>query len=572
MDPSTPRRGRLVLPALILIVLTLAAFLPVLGNGFINLDDDLSVTANPAVRAGITREGIRWAFTSLGYASNWHPLTWLSHQADVSLFGLDPAGHHLTSLLLHAANVLLLLLLLARMTGARWPSFLAAALFAVHPLHVESVAWVAERKDVLSTLLGLLCLLAWLEYLRRPASGRYILALALFVLGLLAKPMLVSFPFVLLLLDYWPLGRRQRREPAGGERGSRYLPPLTEKLPFFILAAASSLVTWLAQARGGALNPLSRTDPGGRVANALVSYVRYLGKTVWPSGLVPFYPLPAHGWGWWRIAGAALILVAVSLLALRGRRPWFAAGWLWYLVTLLPVIGLVQVGEQALADRYTYLPLIGIFIMIAWGLDEPAWRVPRLRHFLAVLAGATLLACAVLTWTQVGYWKDSLTLFGRTLEVSRDNWLALTNYGLALEEAGRYPEATARLEEALALDPGWAPARNNLGLALARSGRLAEARVHFQEALRLQPGSAEARLNLANVLALQGLPAEALVQVREAVRLAPRLAMAHNNLGVYLLREGRREEARGEFREALRLDPFQEEAKANLRDALAAGP
>ena len=419
--------------ALLLAAVVLAAFWPVLGAGFIAYDDAVYVTKNPNVQRGFDAASLKWAWSSF-YALNWHPLTWMSHTLDWRLFGPRPAGHHLTSLLLHVANTLLLFLVLVRATGATGRSAAAAALFGIHPLHVQSVAWVAERKDVLSTLFWMISMMAYVRYARAPSLPKYLVVAAAFALGLAAKPMLVTLPFALLLLDVWPLGR-------WGARGARFL--LAEKLPLIALSAIFGAVTFAAQRSGGGIASAEVVPLGLRVSNALVSYVRYLGKTIWPRGLAIFYPHPLDTLPAWQVLGAALFLTAVTLTAVRQRRghPYLLFGWLWYVGTLVPVIGLVQVGAQAMADRYTYVPAIGVFVAACWGvaalLDRLMPRRPAAsRRWAAILGSAAVLLLAVATRAEAGFWRDSRTLFEHALAATKNNYTAHTGLGSALAAKG----------------------------------------------------------------------------------------------------------------------------------------
>ncbi len=507
--------------ALLLALATAAVFRPSLGNGFIDFDDDWYITANRHVTGGLTRENIGWAFTSLGYASNWHPLTWLSHQADVQLFGLSPAGHHLTSLLLHAAGAALLFLALRGMTGAAGPSACAAALWALHPLRVESVAWAAERKDVLAGLFLMLTLLAYLRYLRRPATGRYLALLGSLVLGLLAKPTLMSLPAALLLLDYWPLGRWT--PPATGRRP---VPParlLIEKLPLLLPAVASAAVTVLAQARGGGLRDAVLYPIRLRFANASLSAVRYLAKTAWPADLAILYPFLAHGLPAWQVAAATAVLAGITatVLLLRRAHPCLGAGWLWYLVTLLPMAGLVQVGYQAMADRYTYLPSIGLALMLCWGIPAILPPFPRRKAILGALAAAALLALAWRTGMELAYWRTSGALFTRALAVTENNWLMHNNLGAWLDRQQRDEEAAGQFREALRLNPVYSTAHYNLGTHLLRNKRLAEAEAELRRALELRPDFPDAHFNLGISLFWQGRAREAIAQYRQTLRQRP---------------------------------------------------
>ncbi len=596
--------------AIALAAVVLASLWPVLGHDFItSYDDERYVTGNPHVLRGLTLDGIRWAWTTT-HAANWHPLTWMSHMLDVQLYGLSPAGHHLTSLLLHVANTLLLFLALRLATGATLRSGIAAALFGVHPLHVESVAWVAERKDVLSALFWMLALVAYVRYARAPSARRYVPVAAALGLGLCAKPMLVTLPLVLLLLDLWPLGRL-----AGvGPRALR--PRIREKVPLLALSAASSAITLVAQSSGEAVAALERLPLTERLANSVVSYAAYLRKTVWPLDLAVFYPHPRGAHRPWEVAGAALLLVLATILAARVRRkrPYVLVGWLWYLGTLVPVIGWIQVGDQAMADRYTYLPLVGIFVIAAWGVADLAAAVgaswlrrgpPRTlaaadSPWILLPSGVAILALAACARVQAGTWRDSVSLFEHALEKTRDNPVAHSNLGharrgaieraerhyrealrlepghpeshnglgLLLHETGRLEQAVAHYESALRSRPGYPEAHNNLGRAFQEMGRLEQAVAHYESALRLRPGYVEARNNLGVALLGSGRAAEAIPHLEEAVRLDPADARAHNNLGRALAETGRPAEAIRLYEQALRLRPGYAEAHNNLGVAL----
>jgi tetratricopeptide (TPR) repeat protein len=614
VSPLGRRRLTLII-GLVLIVATLAVFWQVRNHEFLTFDDDDYVTDNPYVKVGLNPRGVIWAFTTT-YASNWHPLTWLSHMLDCELYGLNPGGHHVTSLVFHIASTLLLVLVFRRMTGALWKSGFVAALFALHPLHVESVAWVAERKDVLSAFFWMLTMWAYVRYSKAPSFSSYLLVLLWFALGLLSKPMLVTLPFVMLLLDYWPLGRFQWGQGSGDRNSSlrpsvrfhtrRSLVPhlVLEKVPFFVLSTVSSFLTYFAQQRGGTVKSLEFFPLGTRVVNSLVSYVVYMWKMIWPRGLAVLYPYP-EGFPIWRVVGAGLLLVGVSVLVIRvGRgRPYLVVGWLWYLGTLVPVIGLVQVGMQAMADRYTYVPLIGLFIMVVWGFGDliGGWRDRRVAF--PVSAGFVVLVLMVVTWAQVRYWKNSITLFSHTLRVTSNNFLiqnklgnvlfrqsqiegAMTHYaealrinpsfvearnniGNALLRQGKIDEAMTHYGEALKKAPDYADAHNNLGVALVRQGRIQEAITHYAEALRIKPHFAEGQNNLGFALARQGKMDEAIRHYGEAIRIKPDYAEAHYNLGVALARQGRSPEAASHFSEALRIKPDYAEAYSNLANSLA---
>ena len=579
--PSLRRYVLEFLICLFLIVAIFAVFWQVRTHEFLKYDDQIYVTDNPHVKAGLTLKGVIWAFTTT-HAGNWHPLTWLSHMLDCQLYGLKPAGHHLTSLVFHIASTLLFFLVLRQMTGALWRSGFVAALFALHPLHVESVAWVAERKDVLSTFFWMLTMWAYVRYAERPGLNRYLLVLLSFVLGLLAKPMLVTLPFVLLLVDYWPLGRFQFGQLSGYHRSNtdkskdtsdqRSFPLrlVLEKIPLFALAAVSSLLTFLAQRSGGAVTSLESLPWETRMANALVSYVSYIGKMIWPDRLAVFYPYPDM-LPMWQVAGAGLLLGSVSLLVILAarRRPYLMVGWLWYLGTLVPVIGLVQVGEQAMADRYTYVPFIGLFIMIAMGVPDilSGWRYRRI--VMAISAGLLLSIFMTVTWLQVQYWQNGVTLFEHSLEVTANNSISQFSLGIALDDQGRTQEAIVHYTEALRIKPDNVEAHYNLGIALAQRGKNQEAIVHFTEALQIKPDHANARNNLGVILASQGKTKEAIVYYTEALRINPINAYAHNNLGLILAQEGKNQEAIAHYTEALRIKPDYAEVHNNLGVALA---
>lgn len=553
---SRPRSMRIAALGAALAILTIAAFSGVLTAHFVNFDDEDYITTNPNVQAGLNATSIAWAFTTTDCA-NWHPLTWLSYLADIQMFGLDAGSHHRTSVLIHAANVVLLFLLLVRMTGAVWRPAFVACLFGVHPLHVESVAWISERKDVLSMLFWLLTCFAWLRWLENRTAPRYAPVVALFALGLMAKPMLVSLPFTLLLLDSWPLKRTDLR------------PLLLEKAPLFAMSALSSAVTFYAQRSGGAVQSLDNFPIGDRLANAIVGYATYLGKTFWPSKLAVFYPYSLATVPAWAVPVLAVLLVVVSVLVLRLRRScgYLAFGWFWYIGTLVPVIGLVQVGSQSMADRYTYVPLIGIFVALTWGAVELASRVKIARSALAAGAAAIVAVLFVATRAQAAYWHDSEALFTHALAVTRDNWLAHANLGSALETKGRLGDAIAQQKEALRIRPTYTEAHYNLGLELEKSGRHAEAIEEFQRALLLRPGYARAHNNLAGVLAGQGRNAAAMEHLELAIRYEPGNIESRYNYAGLLLASGRTEEAIAQYEAILRLNPGDADASSRLQGA-----
>lgn len=542
--------------SLALAALTSVAFASVWRHEFVSFDDPQYVSENHVVRAGLTWQGLRWALTT-GEAGNWHPLTWMSHMLDVQLFGVEAGPHHAVNLALHIANALLLFGVLRRMTGALWRSAFVAALFALHPAHVESVAWISERKDVLSTLFALSAIWAYVEYVRERRWIWYALVIVGLALGLMSKPMVVTLPCVLLLLDYWPLRRPLERRL------------ILEKLPLLALVAASSVATFIAQRRGGAVSGLTALPLASRVGNALVAYLRYIETMLWPAHLTVLYPYSTD-FGWRLVASSILLAVVTLLVATRGRRHrYLLVGWLWYLGTLVPVIGLVQVGIQSMADRYTYLPFIGLFVIVAWGIPDLARRYRFGRILLPAAAGVVMVAFAVLTHIQVQYWRDSLTLWRHADRTTPGDAHVETALGSVLAERGEVAEASSLYEDALRREPSFAEAHNKLGVLLADHGRISEAIPHYEAALRLKPALAEAHYNLANAHAAAKDTRQAIEEYQEALRLRPTDARTHNGLGSALDDAGRLDEATAEYQVALRLDPTLVDAHINLGAARA---
>jgi tetratricopeptide (TPR) repeat protein len=546
------------------------AFAGVLRNGWVLWDDPDYVSNQPRVTGGLRLDNALW-FLSHPHAANWHPLTSWSHMLDVQLFGLEPAGHHATSLLLHVLNAVLLALVLARLTGAWWRSLAVAALFALHPLRVESVAWVSERKDVLSGLFFVLTLGAYGWWVERPGRSRYALLMLALALGLMSKPMLVTLPFVLLLLDVWPLGRLALPGRGGAGRGrARPLRALLlEKWPLFALAAASALVTFIVQRRIGAVVPVEAMLPSQRLTNALISYWRYIGRTLWPDDLAVYYQLgPAVNWAGALAGALGLVLATAACVALARRRPYLGVGWLWYLGTLVPVIGLVQVGSQSHADRYTYLPVIGLTIALVWLVGELVSRSRAGRTAAAAALALALAALLVATARQVAVWKDTRTLFTHTLAVTGPNPVAYQCLGCAFLEERKPEPAIAALNKALRLSPGYQDAHQNLGHALVMAGRHAEAVPHFRTALGVKD-KAVIRHALGEALEALGRPDEAMREYEAAVALEPDRFHSLVLLAKGLASRGRLPEAEARLRRALELNPVEVEPRRMMAVILA---
>ena len=634
---------------------TAVLYWPITGHGFIGFDDNQYLVQNWHIHSGLTWRAITWAFQS-GYASNWHPLTWISHLLDYQFYGLNPAGHHFTSLILHSVNSALLFILLKQMTGATWRSALVAALFAWHPLHVESVAWAAERKDVLSAFFWILTLMAYTQYARKriadsrgikspgngpaesatkspplpegegrgegearstPTSGPgfyYGLSLALFALALMSKPMAVTLPFVLLLLDFWPLGRLQILTASTADNTHHAVPrrsgakartrtTLLEKLPFFLLAIAASIITFEVQHAGGAVGTLSAAPISLRIENAFLAYAGYILKTIWPTNLSALYPLSPH-LPIASVVGAIFFFVLVCAAAFwfAKKSPYLFSGWFWFAGTLVPVIGIIQVGAQSMADRYTYIPSIGLFIAIVWGAAALLSKIPKAQNVFAGAAVMILAAFFILARHQLGYWQNGETLFKHAIAVTHNNYLAYSalsssldseghtdaaiqaaneavriqpdypeghyNLGTLLLAAGKTDDAIQNFEAALKVNPRFADAENNLGKAFQTEGKLDDAIAHLSAANRLSPNDPDILYNLGSVLLMQSKLPEAAAQFSEAIRLMPEHADAHGNLGVIYMRLGHPEQGTLEFAEKVRLKPNDSGARLNYGLAL----
>jgi tetratricopeptide (TPR) repeat protein len=552
----------IILVVLALVILNLIIYAPSLQYGFLHFDDSKYVSENVAVSRGVHWNSVLWAF-NIGYSANWHPLTWLSHMLDVQLFGMMAPGHHLTNVLLHIANSLLLFWLLYRTTCAWRRSAVVALLFAVHPLHVESVVWIAERKDVLSTLLWMLTFHAYVSYTRRPTLPGRLAILAAFALGLMAKPMLITLPFMLLLFDVWPLGRLN--VSAGQWRPLMKL--FVEKIPLFALSAISGIITVVAQFRGGAIQNLDMLPFSQRVANALASYLLYIAQMLWPRSLIAHYSYERIAL--WLAGIGLLILLLISALSLKVARryPFILVGWMWYLCTLLPVIGLIQVGTQSRADRYTYVPFIGLFIIAAWGMPKlfTAGRYGNIGFGIAT--GILICTSTVLARNQVLYWENDLTLWGHAVQLAPRNYFARTNLGVALLSAGELDAALDQFGEALRIEPYAAETHNGLGIALFRKGLWKEAAFHYAEAIRLSPRFAEAHSNMGMLLGTLGKDEEAIAEFQTALRIDPQIPDIYYNLGFSLARLGKMDEAIAKYEEALRIKPANADAHAELGNA-----
>lgn len=618
MNTGLSDKHRVILIYAVLAVAVSAAYWRVFSNGFVNYDDPMYITDNKHIQQGLTWDGVVWAFKS-GYAVNWHPVTWLSHMLDCQLFGLNPRGHHLTSLLLHIANTLLLFYVLRKMTGALWASAFAAAVFGLHPLHIQSAGWVSERKDVLSTLFWLLTLLSYIRYVQDRNFKRYLMTILLFAVGLMAKPMLVTLPMVMILLDYWPLKRTSRgsgpviRPPCRSPRwrcrvaagrlvaAGKFGRLIVEKIPLFVLSAVSCLITFFVQQQGGAVATFDKISPALRLCNIPLAYSAYIVKTIIPSGLMAYYPYNPNA-SILLITAAVLFLAVVSIAVIFLRRPYLIVGWLFFIITLVPVIGIIQVGGQSRADRYMYIPMIGLLIMIAWGLKEIAERVRLSRFILVPAAAVCLSALSIATWINVGYWKNTFTLFGHAIEVMPANHVALLYLGNTLSEQKNDSGAIEYYKKSVEAAPGFAEARFNLGLALfhdnkfdkaleqynmvlnikenyprvhfyianvlAKTGHTDSAAKHYSIAIENDPDDIEAYSNWAVMLAEKGQIEQAVEKYNKALAIKPDNADVHNNLGNALKNQGKLAQAAEHYQKALSLKPDFAQAQVSFADTL----
>jgi protein O-mannosyl-transferase len=605
---SKANQDKILIPVLIclaLAILTLITFWSLKDCGFINFDDNKYVYENAYVQSGLNWNSIGQAFSFsselVKKSSHWHPVTWLSLMLDYQIFGLNPQGFHLINLLFHVMNAVLLFLILHRMTKTLWPSAFVACLFAIHPLHVESVAWIVERKDVLSTFFFMLTIGAYSYYVEHPGLRRYFFVLLFFALGLMAKSMLVTLPFVLLLLDYWPLRRFQEIKPADPEyKWSLIYPLLWEKVPLFILAILSSIVvTYVVPLSAGVIHSFKEIPPlDVRIGNALISYITYIGKMIWPGNLAVFYPYPRLLVPW-QVLGSALLFIAITVVVIwRAKRsPYLATGWLWYTGTLVPVIGIVYAGGQAMADRYTYIPLIGLFIMVAWGVPELLKKWNYRKKILLTLSAMSILCLSIITWTQVGFWQNNITLYDHTLKITNNNWLAYYNRGHAYADLGNYRQAIEDYGRAVEINPGYADIYYNRGHAYADLGNYRQAIEDYGKAIEIKPGYGEAYINRGNAYNGLGSYKRAIEDYNEATRLKadsyityydratlyakhgqyqlaienfdkaigrnPDYIKAYNNRGIVYAQMGIYQKALEDFNEAIRLKSDYADAYSN---------
>lgn len=548
----------------VLFVVVAGIYFPTVKGAFLYFDEHSYIVTNPHVNTGLSWQNIVWAISSLQF-SNWYPVTWMSHMLDVQVYGMNPWGHHLTNILIHAVNTALVFLVFYKLTGAGWRSVVIAGLFGLHPLRVESVAWISERKDVLSTMFWLLAMWAYVRFVHelKKEKGRkklfYALTLIFFALGLASKTMLVTLPFVFLLLDFWPLKRWEQPQK---------WKLIVEKIPFFLLTAGVSYLSYLAQKRGGMTGELPTLALSQKVDNAIVSYVRYLGKFFWPENLCVFYQYQFY-WPKMEVIGAALLLIAIAVAAflLRRTRPYFLVGWFWYLGTFVPVINLVQLGSQAMADRYTYVPMMGIYLLLAWGLFDltKSWR--RQTFILATASTAVLIICAALTRFEIQFWKDDVSVWERAVDATKNNFMALNNLGIVMESVDN-DKALAIFEKAVAINPLSSGAQQNLGDQYVIHGRYAEAIVHYENALQIDPNSDVIEYGLGIALTRNKQSSEAAIHLQRAVDMDPSNSIHQNTLGVVLFQLGQTNAGFQCFQKAVASNPADYQAQFDLGMAL----
>ncbi len=551
----------------LIIVTTLSVYFQVKNFEFISYDTPEYVYENKYVAQGLSAEGIKWALTTT-YMSNWHPLSWLSHMLDVTLFGLEPGSHHLMNVFIHLLNTFLLYIIFLRMTGKQLQSATVAALFALHPLHVQSVVWVAERKDLLSTMFFMLTVIAYLNYLKNHSLKWYLSVILIYILGLACKPMIVTLPFVLWLLDYWPLKRYGFKLNTPGRKVAAY--SFGDKMPLLMLSAASSVITIVAQQSGGAMASLGEIGLKARLVNAVFGYTMYLRKIIWPDNIAIVYPYPEH-LSSWAIVYSCVCILGTSMLSFWSikKRPWLAVGWLWFVGTLVPVIGIVQVGMQSMADRYTYIPAIGIFVMVSWGMIAVMEEHSFNNKWMFALLIMLLFVYSSVTWKQIGYWRNSETLFRHTIDVTEKNYIAHNNLGYELLEKGDLDNAIRHLSRAIEIKPEFEVAHLNLGIAFSKTGNIEKAKEQYKIAIQMKPDYPEAYSNLGNVYYREGKYREAVTLYTRALGLKPDFVEAYNNMAAAMIQLGDNKKAIELFQNALRIDPDNRNMKRNLKMLLS---
>jgi Flp pilus assembly protein TadD len=570
--PESVKKSFVIFSYFVLILSTLLVFWQVRNFDFVNYDDNDYVYENPHVLNGLTWDGIVWAFTTPN-VGNWLPLTWLSFMLDCQLSRVNPGWMHLVNLLLHIANTLLLFAVLRKMTGALWQSAFVAAAFAIHPMHVESVAWITERKDVLSTLFLLLTLAVYVSYVRRRGMARYVLIVFLFALGLLAKPMLVTLPVLLLLLDYWPLERIRGQRTEDRKRKTEGVfqklstgQLIIEKIPFIALSVVSSVITFLVQSGSSVVAPISDLPLKARIANVFLSYTRYIGKLFWPQNLAVFYPFDVNSFAFWQVAMCVLLLLVISIFVIRfGRnQKYLPVGWFWFVVALVPVIGLVQSGFQSHADRYTYIPYIGLFIAIGWGLPELLSKWPQRKIALGLSMVISLATLGICAHRQVSFWDNSVTLFSHAIKVTQNNYIAHNNLGNAYAKLSRYQDAVEAYKQAVRIEPDKAKAYYNLGVSYEDLGRHQDAIEYYKQAIRIKPDDALAHSNLGVTYGKLGRWQDAIESYKQSIRIKSDYADAHYNLGNAYAKLSRYQDAVEAYKQAIRIKPDYADAYYNL--------
>lgn len=562
-----------ILHGLVLILLTLAAYCQVENHDFISFDDDIYVYENINIMSGINKESTVWAFTSV-YAANWHPVTWLSHMIDVELYGVNPRYHHLTNLGIHIATTLLLYYLMLYTIKMPLKCLFVASMFAIHPLHVESVAWISERKDLLCGFFWCVSLFYYSKYVIEKNFKFYMISLSSFALGLMSKPMIITLPVIFLFFDYWPLRRFSTTNKHISNSPFRLKTTLAnlfllDKIPFFFLSSISAIITIYAQHEGGATKSIAMVPIGLRIANSVTSYVKYISKMLWPADLALLYPMPVSVPPWQTI-GSLLLLIGITLLVYRKRmnHPYLVTGWFWFIITLVPVIGLIQVGGQSMADRYTYIPSIGLFIVAAWGIPALTSHLPHYRVVITSFACMLVMISAVLTWQQLKHWKDSISIYRQTLKATTNNYLIHFSYGIELSENGKTDEAIEEFIKAINIKHDFIDAHNNLGLAYSEKGLHEMAIEQYMISIKLKPDYADAYNNLGITLMEMSRHDEAIISYKKALSINNMSAITHNNLGVAYMYLNMVENAIAEFKEALSINPDNIDAKNNLTHAL----